>query len=64
MKKYDAMVLNDPHDPKLRWLRVTHNGASYSTIRIDSNDEARQIITALQKSVQLTGGESDAQTYL
>ena len=39
----------------LRWLRVTHNGVSWSTIPVRSDDEALQIISALQQGVQLTG---------
>lgn len=54
MSKYQARVIEDPHDPNLRWLRVTHNGNSYSTIRIDADDEILQMISALQQSVQQT----------
>ena len=64
MKKYQARVIEDPHDPNLRWLRVSHNGNSYSTIRIDSDDEILQMISALQQSLHTDAGESaDLQAF-
>ena len=49
---YQAEVVYDETNSTLRWLRVSHNGASWSSIQVRSNEEALQIISALQQSVQ------------
>jgi len=52
---YQVEVVYDETNSTLRWLRVSHNGASWSSIQVRSNEEALQIITALQQSVQSDG---------
>jgi hypothetical protein len=40
-------------------LSVTHNGGSWSTIRLESQDEVNQVIEALQKFSGLTKRAAD-----
>ena len=51
---YQVEVVYDETNSTLRWLRVSHNGTQWSTIQVRSNDEALQIIAALQQSVHPT----------
>ena len=46
--------INDDKENGVRWLRITHSNVLWESIRIDSDDEAEQIIHALQQSVKPT----------
>lgn len=48
---FKVEITPDESDEKLRWLRVSHNGVSWSSAQVRSDDEALQIISALQRSV-------------
>ena len=58
---FKVNIAQDPHDPKVRWLQTTHDGHAFSLIEFRSDEEALQIVRALQQSVQRTGGESGQQ---
>lgn len=49
-----AKVVPDESDKSLRWLEVSHNGASWTRVEIRNDEEALQIISALQQCVQRT----------
>lgn len=51
---FKVNIAQDPHDTKVRWLQTTHDGHAYSLIEFRSDEEALQIIRALQQSVQPT----------
>lgn len=55
MKELVIRVTQDSFDKTSRWLEVSHNGgAAWSTVLINNDEEAFQIIHALQQSVQPT----------
>ena len=59
MKEFVIRVTQDSFDKTSRWLEVSHNGgAAWSTVLIHNDEEALQIIHALQQSVQPTLLES------
>ena len=45
-------VVNDEHQEGVRWLKASHNGVAWSLIEFRNNEEAQQILVALQQSVQ------------
>ena len=47
--------VQDEHQEGVRWLKASHNGVAWSLIEFRSNEEAMQIMVALQQSVHLTG---------
>lgn len=48
-------IEQDAQVPEIRWLKASYNnGAAWSLIEIRSNEDALQIISALQQSVQRT----------
>jgi len=54
-------IEQDAQIPEIRWLKVSYNnGAAWSLIEIRSHEDALQIISALQQSVQRTLLESSA----
>ena len=48
-------VVQDEHQECIRWLKASHNGVAWSLIEIRSDEEALQIMSALQQSVQADG---------
>ena len=52
---FKVEIVQDEHQEGVRWLKASHNGVAWSLIEFRSNEEAMQIMVALQQSVQLTG---------
>lgn len=49
-------IEQDAQVPEIRWLKASYNnGAAWSLIEIRSHEDALQIISALQQSVQADG---------
>ncbi len=51
---FKVEIVQDEHQKGVRWLKASHNGVAWSLIEFRSNEEAIQIVTALQQSVQAT----------
>lgn len=49
---FKVEIVQDEHQEGVRWLKASHNGVAWSLIEFRSNEEAAQIMVALQQSVQ------------
>ena len=58
---FKVEIVQDEHQEGVRWLKASHNGLAWSLIEFRSNEEARQIMVALQQSVQADGANVTAE---
>ena len=51
---FKVQINDDEHEKGVKWLRVTHKDVAWSSIEVRSDQEALQIVYALQQSVHPT----------
>ncbi len=51
---FKVEIVKDEHQEGVRWLKASHNGVAWSLIEFRNDEEALQIMNALQQSVQRT----------